>query len=164
MIPIGRTLPVFDILVSLIRSREWEFEQLMASEAIVHVPSLRFSHTYKFAARRDADQDSLYFDLSRVAVVPWKMHRALQVTARSLNLHAGPTIFSFAINAVLKLRCCSKHGRAKPQQKPYAVEKKLDDALVRMDYGWDAIQIVSHTGMTPIDAVRQAKRRADENN
>jgi len=161
MIPIGRTLPVFDILVALVRSMEWEFEQLTASEAIVHVPSLRFSHTYKLGARRDTDQDSLYFDLSRDVVVPWKMHRALQATTRRLNLHAGLTTFSFAINAELKLRCGSNLCRTKPQQKPNAVEKKLDDALVRMDYGWDAIQIVSHTGMNPVEAVQLAKRRAD---
>lgn len=88
MIPIGRTLPVFDILVALVRSREWEFKQLTASEAIVNVPSLRFSHTYKLGACRVADQDGLYFDLSRDAVVPWKMHRALQATARRLNPHS----------------------------------------------------------------------------
>ena len=161
MIPIGRSQPVFDILVALGRSREWEFEQLTGSEAIAHVPSLRFSHTYKLGARRVADQDGLNFDLARDVVVPWKMHRALQATARRLNLYGGLTTFSFAINAELKLRCASSLGRTKTQEKPDAVAKRLDDALARMDYGWDAIQIVAHTGVDPVEAVKLAKHRAE---
>ena len=160
MIPIGRKLPVFNILVALVRSRAWEFDQLTASEFTLQVPSLRFSHTYTLFSHRHDNLDSLYFSLSCEAVVPWKMHRALQATARRLNLGGGLTTFSFAINAELKLRCGSNLDRTKPQQKPKAVEKKLDAALVRMDCGWDAIQIVSHTGMNPVDAVQLARRRA----
>lgn len=160
MIPISQTPPVFDLLVALVRSRAWEFDKLAASAFTLHVPSLRFDHTYKFDARGNDNQDSLSFDLSCDVVVPWKMHRALQATTRRLNLGGGLTTFSFAINAELKLRCGSYLGRTKSQHKAKVVEKKLDDALVRMDCGWDAIQLVAHTGKDPIDAVELARLRA----
>jgi hypothetical protein len=160
MIPHTDRTSAFDLLIFLVQARQWDFDHRSNEEFYLPVRSQRFGHFYQMRAHRNHDPDSLSFDLSRGVVFPPKSYEILKKTARRLNSIGGSSTFSVNINNELRLICPSHLGRKKPEYKADVIEKRLDDAMLRMDCGWDAVQMVLHANKDPVEAVQIARLEA----
>ena len=157
MMPRVHRTSAYDLLIALLQARQWKFDQFSGAEFNLQAPSQRFRHSYKLRSHRNDDPDSLSFHLSRDIAFPWKQRNALQKTASRLNLGSGRFTFSINMSEELRLICASHIGRENPEHKEEVVEKLLDDAMVRMDCGWEAVQLVLHACKDPVDAVQTAR-------
>lgn len=150
----------FDLLIFLIQAKQWDFDYRSNEEIYVPVRSQRFGHFYQIRAQRNDDPDSLSFDLSRGIVFPPKSYEILNKTARRLNSTGGSSTFSVNMNNELRLICPSYLGRKKPEDKADIIEKLLDDTMLRIDCGWDAVQMVLRANKDPVEAVQIARLEA----